>query len=135
MLQRWLLGGAVVFGLLLFGNSSNNERRTAAKPIVSFARIGDQNHLLVVSPGRDATTRQIRADLEQLAVNRSWFLFETSTTKMLQYPTLGEFEFVVLNGLVRGGLGDKQRLALDHFEHQGGRVLSVTAAGDLDQLL
>ena len=101
----------------------------------SFIRVGDQPHVLVLSLRSDTSTRLIRRDLEQMAVNRSWFLYETNNRSVLTNSLLDDFEIVVLNGFRLAALSSAERQALTSFNDRGGGVYPITAESDLQALI
>lgn|GEM_PF-4802343 len=101
----------------------------------SFIRVGDQPHVLVLSLRSTASTRLVRRDLEQMAVNRSWFLYETNNRSVLTKSLLDSFEIVVLNGFKLAALSAAERQTLASFNDRGGRVYPITAENELQDLL
>jgi len=104
---------------------------------VTFTRVGDQPHVLVLSgpcSGRqdsNAESQQIRRGLEQLAVDRRWFLYETNNLSVVTKARLDYFAFVVLHCIPRSVLSANQRRVLDDYEAGIGRTVEVTDAGQL----
>jgi hypothetical protein len=105
-----------------------------SEPPLRFVRIGPQRHLLVLSSSNSGAVQKTRHQLQQMAANRSWFLYHTSvhsSSSVLTARALAQFNTVVLNQLPRHELTNSQMAALKRFEREGGKVTAIV--GDLSR--
>lgn len=132
---KTLLAGAllaVLVGSLMWMASWSHF--AIARSSLSFTRVGDQVHVLVVAQSNDAATQKIRREMEQLAVNRRWFLYESQSTALIAPEHLSNFDYVLLNNLRRTELDLAERLSLENFEARGGQVREGYFSQDLTRI-
>ena len=105
-----------------------------------FERFGTEPHVLWWYVEDGETEELIRRRLEQMMVDRGWFMYESADTAVFNASMLHQFDLIILSTSSASRANSEEfpvqaLKLLDEFEARGGEVHWVGEAGALHKLL
>ena len=105
-----------------------------------FERFGTEPHVLWWHAEAGEAEKPIRQRLEQMMVDRAWFMYESVGPAIFTASMLGKFELIILSTYPGSRASTEEipvqtQKLLDEFEVRGGRVLWISDPGELGKAL